>query len=274
MTQTLYIKTQMSYLFKIFSRLYFASYRMKLRLKKVHYFLLLFWTGLCMNAGFAQYSLDDFSLADTTTQWFDQQIGDFNNELLTGEYAELAPLTKDNNPYFSADSWNTATLFYRGEEFRNINFLYNVLDQEVYVLFRRPSIYMTLPIRLYLENLDWFETQGLYFVNFHTDLPNRPAGIYHLIYESPRITFLEKKQKMSVIENRRIEFENFNWFRLCLDGPCHPIRSKLTFKKLFPTHKKELRKFWKNSNFGPLKKADFFKLQALGNLCNTFITQE
>ena len=234
-------------------------------------FSLFILLGFCCQLAQAQYSLKDFSLADTTTQWFDEQIGDFNNELLTGVYGQLAPIKKGNNPYFMAEDWNTGNIFYRGEEFTNIKCLYNVFDQEFYVYFKKPTTYLSLPIRLYLENLDWFETEGHLFVNYRTGIPNRPAGIYHQIFKSSRLELLERKQKIKVTENTAIAFQNYNWFRLCIDGNCEPVKGRRRFKKTFPNHKKQLRKFWKEHRIIFLKKADFQQLKILGALCDTFI---
>ena len=127
-----------------------------------------------------QYSLEGFSIGDSSIQWFDEQIGLQAHELFTGVYEPLEDRTGLYHPFWASRSWAIGEIFYRGEHFQGIYLLYD-LEKDQVLTRNHEGKYLNEAIRLNQEQIDWFRLGGAHFENKEADTVFS-AGFYEVLY--------------------------------------------------------------------------------------------
>lgn len=170
------------------------------------------------------------------------------------------------DPYFNELDWQTGSVESAYGNFHDLLLRYNIQMQEL-VLQKTLQDGETAFVMLNPEFISTFTIGVFYFIkadteNLHPDL----SGYVEMIYRG-EISYLAKHNKMFVANYSRnspqgsISGQNTRYF-LLIGQNLHKVKSKRTLLKIFPDHKKEIKRFMKKEKIR-FKKAgnnDLYKL--------------
>ncbi|MCR9250730.1 MAG: hypothetical protein NXI20_09900 [bacterium] len=189
----------------------------------------------------AQYTLNGFSLGDSAIVWYDDKIGQFGSEVNTGSYHQLERKSSETHAYWNSGSWQTATINYRNEIFKDVPIIYDLEKDLVLTINRSNPEFATQPIRLIRQQLDWFQVGETRFVYLPESTSNLEGGFFKLIYLGEHISFYEKMSKTLEFENRKSNYEDLSQFYIHTDKGFSKGASVSAVIKIYKERKSEIK---------------------------------
>lgn len=160
------------------------------------------------------------------------------DQLYSGsEYIRYSKLGKEH-PYFKMDDFTPERIIYNGNEYADVEILYDLQLNEV-ILFDGKMI------KLMPEKIDCFTKSGHLFLRL--DQPGIPTGFYDLLY-SGEIKVLVKRSKILFEEKRTDkeiirEFKEFNDYYIFKSGVYYSVKSKKSVLQLYADKKKQIKQY-------------------------------
>lgn len=147
--------------------------------------------------------------------------------------------------FFESDLLEEGSIMYDGTLYRNINLLYDIVQEEVIVEHFNKYFKIILP----KHRVDFFSLLNHTFIWINSDsLQNQvlSPGFYEKLYEG-KVNLLAKRTKIieEKIEGRSVarKFLPVNYFYIAKGNVYQPVKSKNSVLKVFEDHKKEVRKY-------------------------------
>ena len=219
-----------------------------------------------------QYSLEGFSIGDSSIQWFDEQIGLQAHELFTGVYEPLEDRTGLYHPFWASRSWAIGEIFYRGEHFQGIYLLYD-LEKDQVLTRNHEGKYLNEAIRLNQEQIDWFRLGGAHFENKEADTVFS-AGFYEVLYRDGTFEMLSKRQKEREYQVNEILILPNDSFYLFYAGAWHKVNRPSGLYKLLPEVKRQLKPCIRDRRIRKFQDASSKDLKALAAYCANLLSNE
>lgn len=234
------------------------------KISLLKYFLLI------SNLGAAQYQMNDFSLADTTTKWLDQRLALVNTEIYIASKPKIEKYSWNSSPMLLIEGGREGSLSYRSEQFFDIRMLYDAYEGQLLAELLINDEYYKI-VRLNQDQVEWFRIGTYYFKRYNESVFNRPEGFYAIAFEGDAIEILVKKEKKKRIERGTFIFFNDDKVLFKIDKQYHRIDNRRSVYKLVPIHKSELKEYFKSRNIRQFSKVDIRKLSDFGRFCNQLI---
>jgi len=215
---------------------------------------------LSTNVVFGQYSIEGLSLSDSTSKWFDQQIGPKNNELITGVDGSYVLVSKKTHPFFGSKNWKEGTIKYRGEIFDDYLIKYDLVNDAVIV--NHPTDIR--PVKINHDQIEWFIMENHFFEKIDNKPPGIPTNFYEIAYKGKRLNIVIKRFKTRKFSNgETIDFSIDRYF-VYTNGIYSGVSSGKSIASLFKEHKKTIKVYLKDHGIKALQKASQAQLNNLG----------
>lgn len=220
-----------------------------------------------------QYALDGFSLEDTASQWFDQQIGVQALEVFTGVYESLEDRPAIEQVSWGASIWTVGDLYFRGEYYKDLYLFYD-LENDVLLTKNHVNIaYSDQPIRVNQDQISWFRIEDDRFVRRDYSSPKGSSGFYHELYEDEDFSMYAKRTKVRKLEANEIRLNSEDSFYLIVKGAITRVSRPSSFYKIFPDLKSELKPVFKSLRIRKFENATVQQLKRLARRCAPIIKQ-
>jgi len=241
-------------------------------MKKATYLTLVL--GLISYSLIAQNSTNDFDLDGDLAKWNDEIIGKEYLAIYEGEYyiPEFAPRVGGTHLYYKDSQWLRGAIMFRGQEYQDIDFQYDLYSDVLVVLNR--AAFPTQPLRLPQAQIQYFEIDKSLFRYFNeAEAPSFGKGFYEVLYEG-KLSVIAKRKKLRDSKGTAVEFMRYaiyykesDRYFLQMDGEYYPFKSKKNFYALFKPQKSEIKKFIK-SNRLKIKPGNDVDIRRLAQFCN------
>jgi len=144
-----------------------------------------------------------------------------------------------NHPYWDTNEFREGKVCYEGNLYTHLQLRYDVYKKNLVVITPERQIGILVDMR----KIHYF------FIGDQKFVP-QSNGFGQLLYESPQMQFTQQMScTMGVpVEKNWISYSNFRqstYFNLCKDGTDYTIKNRSDLLKLFPTYKKQLKKYAK-----------------------------
>jgi len=232
-------------------------------------FLFIYLSTTCTTL-FSQYKIEGFSLSDTTNAWLDSKLPISNTELYTASEPSIERYSWKSSPLLSHKGGREGSLAYRGEVFNGVRMLYDAFDQQLLAELLMNGQYYKV-VSLNQEQVGWFRLGNYYFKNFHKDLLNRPRGFYAIAFTGEMIDIIVKKRKKKRIESGEFIFIENDKTLLKFNEQYHEITNRRSIYKIIPTHKAELKKYFKSQRIRKFSGLNIGKVSNFGQFCNQLL---
>lgn len=213
-----------------------------------------------------QYSLDGFSLADTSSTWFDQQIGVQALEIFTGVYVSLEDRPAIEQVSWGRSIWTIGDLHYRGEPYQGVYLLYDLENDVLLTKNHLNGAYLDQPIKLNQEQVSWFQIADDRFVR-RTFSSGIQPGFYHELYESERFAMYARRKVVRELDVNEVRLTPDDSFYLMVNGQVSRVIRPSSFYKLFPNEKSRLKPVFKSLRIKKFEKASVQQLKQLARRC-------
>ncbi len=192
----------------------------------------------------AQYSLDDFSLDQNLSIWYDEQIGLENTILLNGEKYTFSKKSPNSHEYFKDNSWQKARIVYFDQQFESIPAIYNIENDELVI---QHPVLPAYAIKLTREQVSSFSFENDDFRFIEESINFHPPGYYQVFFQGRHIELICKVSKELVIKSGiltyKLKYKPF--IKLASETKYKSVRLVSHVIKMFPEEKEELKLFRK-----------------------------
>lgn len=182
------------------------------------------------------------SLIENPDIWFDQIIGVENSGLIQGpeyiiEYAGI-----NTHPFFQSKSEQPGNIHYFNNFYQNVLMAYEI-HKDILLLKKTDASGYPVYIRLYPEEVVFFELGGHRFERIVPKGKEIKIGFYDILYQGQNIRLLAKRIKKDFFESIRLEFKSEDKLYLEKDEQYFALRSKAIFFEKYPNHKAQIKKY-------------------------------
>ena len=194
----------------------------------------------------AQYTTQGLDLDGDISTWYDQTVGIEHTKILEGSSYHLRGPHLEENEYYESGEWALGIVGFGGQEYRNLDLLYNSYKDELII--RNPVIHFSIaqPLLLNQQRIDYFQVYDRLFVQIReAPYPPRGAGFYERLYDGRSLSFFAKRIKNDYIESGKFLYKEEDRFYLLYDGQYTRYKSKRTIYRMFPEQKAQLRSLGK-----------------------------
>lgn len=194
-----------------------------------------------------------------------------------GDYAALytnkvevgySPYFYINHPYWDTDEFQNGAVCYDGALYTDVQLRYDTFKKQLIVITPEKRILLQVDMR----KVNYFIIEDKKFVP-HGDI------FAAQLYDSPQMGLTQYVlcRMGASVEKNRISYKQFDKtvrFVLSKEGVEHTVTSRSSFLKLFPDHKKQLKKYAKDHflSFGILYRAE--TLTALTQYADSLINKK
>lgn len=220
-----------------------------------------------------QYALDGFSLGDTESQWFDQQIGVQALEVFTGVYESLEDRPAIEHVSWGTSIWTVGDLYFRGEYYKDLYLFYDLENDVLLTKNHVNSAYLDQPIKINQDQISWFQIEGDRFVRRNYSSSKVSSGFYHELYEDGDFGMYAKRTKVRQLDVNEIRLTTEDSFYLIFKGAINRVSRPSSFYKLFPDLKPELKPVFKSLRVRKFENATVQQLKRLARRCAPIIKQ-
>jgi hypothetical protein len=225
---------------------------------------------LISNFGKAQYSIDSFSLKDTSSAWLDRRIDLSNTEIYTASEPKVENYSWNSTPFLKIEDGREGTLMYRGEKFKGVRMLYDLYGQQLLAELLINNEYYKI-VLLNQKQIEWFKVGSYHFKRYSEDTENRPPGFYAVVFEGLHIDIIIKKEKRKRIERGDFVFIEDDKVLIKLGDQYNQINNRRSLYNLMKPYKDKIRTYLKNRNIKRFDKASLEELYNLGSFCDQLI---
>lgn len=219
-----------------------------------------------------QYALEGFSLSDTSTTWFDRQIGLQAQEIFTGVYVSLEGRPSMDQASWGKSIWAVGDLHYRGEYFQEVYLLYDLENDILLTKNHLNSTYFDEPIKLNQEQINSFKIGDERFVH-RTFSSTLPTGFYHELFNSGSFALYAKRRMVRKLAVNEVLLIPDDSFYLVTNGEVNQVTRPSSFYKLFPGLKSQLKPVFRSLRVRKFEKASTQQLKQLARRCASIISQ-
>jgi len=201
------------------------------------------------NAVGQTYSIRNLNLEDDIASWFNSQFDSANIKPLIGPFPNVSPPRRTTNVYFIEDSrnWNKSTLMYDNQVYNDILMKYDIEKQLVYAL----NPLSLQPVTLNQKKVNWIKT------SIGTFKPRVDSqGYFLIIFEGDKFSLIKESSKDLIVNSGEFKYKRYDSISLVSDDEQVPVRNARSFVKLFPSHKREIKKFMRLRQLREIKKAN------------------
>ena len=199
------------------------------------------------NAQGQKYSIKDFNLEGDIDAWFSARFDSVNIKPIIGPLVLVAPPRPSTNAFFAEKQrdWLNASLMYDNQFYKSIRLKYDIEQQLVYT----PHPDNLQPVGLDQKLVNWFQTSLGVFK------PREDGkGYYLIIYNGEHLNLTKESSKRLIIDDRVFEYARTDEVYLLMDNDKTRIRKAKSFLKLFPSHKKEIKKYMRSKASREIKR--------------------
>lgn len=151
--------------------------------------------------------------------------------------------------FFDQRKWNKGAVIFEGQRFDSVSMLYDIVKDELVIRHINGD-----PIILPSEKVEAFSNYGQLFKWYESgkgiDAQMR-TGFYNVFYDGPsRLLIRRSKQRQEKIVDRRVIslFPQKDFHYIWKGEQYNFVRTKKSVLKLFPGHKREMRKVLREEN--------------------------
>jgi hypothetical protein len=187
----------------------------------------------------------------------------YSPHLYNGPRYHIYDSRSKEHQFFESEDWQTGSVFYDGQLYRNISLMYDIFKG--YVVVRHPE--RSGLVQLQSERIREFTIANNRFIKIEKNEEKGadiPTGFYQLLYDGKTQVLARRvKERQEQIENNKITvyFPPKNFFYIKKDGVYHIIRSKKAALALFNDQKSALRKSLRESRINYRKSRDLALVQ-------------
>lgn len=183
-----------------------------------------------------QYSLKDFDLDGNISDWYSARFDSVNIKPMIGPLPTLLSQQPKVNAFFMENTldWMEASIMYDNQLYNRVRIKYDIDQQIAYISHPLNSQLISLNQRL----VNWFRTPAGVFKPKKDE-----TGYYLIIFEGTQLSFIKESSKRLVIADREFDYARTDELYLIINDQKTRIKNARSYLKLFPTHKKEIKKF-------------------------------
>lgn len=187
----------------------------------------------------------------------------YSPHLYNGPRYHIYDSRSKEHQFFESEDWQTGSVFYDGQLYRNISLLYDIFKG--YVVVRHPE--RSGLVQLQSERVREFSLADTRFVRIEKNEEmgiDIPTGFYQLLYDGKTQVLARRvKERQEQIESNKITvyFPPKNFFYIKKDGVYHIIRSKKAALALFSDQKSALRRSLRENRINYRKSRDLALIQ-------------
>ncbi len=223
----------------------------------------------------AQYELGSLDLEGNFYEWYDQQIGLEKTAILNGTYKPTVRKSTNSHTFFRNDQWQLATIRYKEQTFTGLRALYDI--EEDFLVIQHPTNFSFhgFPIRLFPEQVEWFELDGEMFRNYPNGILLEPGGFFNELMVGEQISVLVKRKKNPVTSTNSsmVQLEEDHTYYLRVGSEYFRLTMfRSSFLKHFRQQKAEIRKFIR-ANGLQVKAGKEPDLIMVAKFCDTLLQQ-
>ena len=236
--------------------------------KKVFYLLILSW-----NVAYSQNASDTLvvrKLLDSTIAFYTERLGEntllYNGREYTGSYSRSI-----GHPFYASDQPQKGSIVYDGVLYSHSAVSYDLVNDEVVI-----KTMQNRSIKLLNETIDQFSLGDHVFVHIKpqtSGVKGLNPGFYEVLLNE-KIKVLAKRKKQ-LIPSFNLEdpyrFVHYDKFFLQTNDSYHEVTSDGSLLALFPSQRKEIRKYMRNKGISFKKNPEYALLgvvEYLGRLTN------
>lgn len=192
----------------------------------------------------AQYLLGEFSLSKDMEPWYDDQVGLENTLLINGKKFVFTRKSPNSHAFYKQQSWVKMNIKYFGHTFQAIDALYNLEDD--LLIIKNPKDEVT-PIQLSTDQVTSFDIEDAHFELIEDQVGYKASGFYQILYRGNHVQLISRISKsLEIVSGRLTYVTNYYPYLKNGDGDYKLVTRFTGVKRMFPTHKQELRRFKKN----------------------------
>ncbi|WP_339694214.1 hypothetical protein [uncultured Roseivirga sp.] len=231
-------------------------------LRKLFAFFSLFFFCLFMLNAQEKYSIEDFNLEGDIGTWYETQVSTKSLYQVVGAYYSISRSFSGSSPFFSSFYSVTSDLSYRGKLFKNVELVYDLQQDLLYMI--HPI--QTIPLLLKQRDINWFTMDGHHFVRVIGG-----KGFLEVLYKGQSLGLYKKFSKLDRTKDENTFYLQREEYFLLTSKGLTKITNKKSFLKIFPDHKAEIRGFLKQNRQLDFKNNLDFSLLQLTKYCETTI---
>ncbi|MFY0626726.1 MAG: hypothetical protein JXR07_10535 [Reichenbachiella sp.] len=217
-----------------------------------------YWIGtLCFfghTLAGAQIPIDNFNLEGDTKQWYDNTVGIENIGILEGTFFLMPAQSPAQHQVYKNLVWAQGDLLYKGQLYSEIDMMYNIYSDQLILRNLGVSSSMDQAILPDQNCIPSFTIHDDRFLYLSDPLgPNMTPGFYQSRFDGKSLDLLIKWTKKQNTESNRVQYEEETSVFLSYNGQYSKYNGERSLLKLFPEHKREIKKYIR-TNMGYLKK--------------------
>ncbi|WP_455671823.1 hypothetical protein [Phocaeicola sp.] len=171
-----------------------------------------------------------------------QEAGN-NAVIYNGKLVENYPrVLFQDLPYWKSEAYLPGSIIYGGRPYGHLLLRFDIYKEQLEV--QTPEKHLEIDLNMPL--ISEFSIDGVKFAHGESLPENIPEqGYLRVLYENENIKFLAKHKCILnvAIAQKGQSFTFRTRYYLCVDGEWHLIRNKKSIYNLFPTYRKQLKKY-------------------------------
>lgn len=217
----------------------------------------------------AQIPTAKLELGKNIDAWYDDVVGITNLEMMEGTYYPMPLQTPQQNQVYKKLAWTEGQIEYNGQWYGDVEMMYNIFSDQVILKNKGLPESMkraVLPNQLLISSFKVFGDEFIKLTDTSTD-SNSIQGFYQLLYSGNNLSLLIKWKKSQNINASYVQYDQESSVILLYKELYTNYKGERSLLKLFPSHKKEIKKYIKG-NLGYLNKEADQKLVSAIKYCD------
>jgi hypothetical protein len=209
------------------------------------------------------YTINSFSQTSEKDAliWFDSIIGKKNLDINVGiRYIEKFRTLKENSQFLIDDKFYASSINYDGQTYTNVPLKYDIYKDEV--IFKIESYHENYSTILDKTKIESFITDEKLFINIDAE-----HGFNEKLFSESNYVIYKKNSKRVIKSIKRdFYYDDFildNSYSILVDTKIMPANDKSDWKKVFPSKKSEINKFFKKNRKKSKTYPDIFMKELL-----------
>ena len=187
---------------------------------------------------------------DSLYQWFDQILGEGNQNVYNGPIYQIRRISKTTHAYFQSDKWENASVVIGEEVYSNIPVLFDISNN--LLIAKHPDPLYTHGIAI--KNVQAFTIFDKQFVL--KDGYGLSKGYYQILFQGQDYELVALRRKKDDIVSGAVIFDQKDDYFLRTKEKFQPISTYKSLTQLLPMEKSELRQIKKQHKLKPSAKRE------------------
>ena len=213
------------------------------------------------------HSLKNLNLEGDIDSWFNANSDSANIKPLIGPLPIASPPRRTSNVFFieSSRNWNEASMTYDNQFYNRVRMKYDLDKQIIYIL----NPLSLQPVTLNQDLVNWIKSP---VGTFKPRLDDK--GYYLIIYDGKSNKLIKESSKNLVIDAGEFEYKRTDNIYWLSESGKKPVRNAKAFPKLFPNHKKEIKRYMRQKESREIKRTSKEQyLIHIAEYCDNLSTQ-